>query len=74
MVDLLKEFLESDLSQKAFAEHKQMPLREVKKLLWQQMMTLYKKGIVSPKYYSYEVRYAKKHKEEFLQAIKYFGL
>ena len=66
---LLKEFLESDMTQKAFAEHKKMSVQWIGKLLWKQMMSLYKNNIVKPGPYAYEVRYAKKNKDKILTAL-----
>jgi hypothetical protein len=69
---LLKEFLESGLTQKAFAEHKQANYNWMNKKLWLQMNNLYKDNIVIPGMYAYEVRYAQKHKEKILKAISNF--
>ena len=68
---LLKEFLESGLTQKAFAESKGRDTQWISKLLWKQMMNLYKNKIITPGPYAYEVRYAKKHKDQILKAINY---
>ena len=68
---LLKEFLESGLTQKAFAESKGRDTQWISKLLWKQMMNLYKNGIITPGPYAYEVRYSKKHKDQILKAINY---
>ena len=67
--DLLKEFLESGLTQKAFAEKKKMTAQWLGKELWLQLMYLYKNRLVKPHPYSYEVRYAHKYKDEILKAL-----
>ena len=66
---LLKEFLECDLSQKDFAEARGVPFRKMNAELWKQMMSLFKCGLVIPKMYQIEMRYLRKYKEEFLTAI-----
>jgi hypothetical protein len=66
---LLKEFLESDMTQKDFSKSKNIDNSFMNKKLWRQLMTLYKENIIMPGQYGYEVRYAKRHKEEILKAI-----
>lgn len=66
---LLKEFLESDLSQKDFAIQKNVKQSVISKKLWYQLNRLYMDGLHHPGPYAYEVRYARKNKEELLKAI-----
>ena len=66
---LLKEFLESGLTQKAFAESKGKDVQWTSKVLWKQMMRLYLSGLVVPGPYAYEVRYAKKYKKQILEVL-----
>lgn len=67
--NLLKEYLESGLTQVAFAKQKKMTAQWLGKVLWLQLMYLYKNRLVTPHPYSYEVRYAHKYKEEILSAL-----
>ena len=69
---LLKDFLISGLSIKAFVESKNGVLLTMKKEMWKQMMTLMKCGIVETDTYSYELRYARTHRDKFLNRISMY--
>ena len=66
---LLKEFLESDMTQKEFAIQKNVKQSVISKKLWFLLNKLYMDGLHDPGPYAYEVRYARKHKEKLLKAI-----
>ena len=66
---LLKEYLESDMTQVAFAKIKNMSNSQMNKKLWFQLNKLYMDGLHDPGPYAYEVRYARKHREKLLKAI-----
>lgn len=67
---LLKEFLQLDITQTEFAKMKGIKIPTMNKKLWYQLNMLYMKGLHTPGPYAYEVRYARKNKEELLKAIE----
>lgn len=69
---LLKEFLELNITQTEFAKQKGIKIPSMNKKLWYQLNMLYMMGLHTPGPYAYEVRYARKNKEELLKAISNF--
>lgn len=67
---LLKEFLQLDITQTEFAKMKGIKIPSLNKKLWYQLNMLYMNGLHTPGPYAYEVRYARKNKEELLKAIE----
>lgn len=67
--NLLKEFLQLDITQTEFAKQKGMKTSQMNKKLWYQLNMLYMNGLHSPGPYAYEVKYARKNKEELLKVL-----